>query len=84
MRDLDKALELSQGRGKTAGQAYAQRALIHRCQGRTEQARADYQHAAALGNKFAKMELVTLNPYSAMCNQMLSDVMQRLRNTGDS
>jgi hypothetical protein len=39
----------------------------------------DYQKAANLGSKFAKMELVTLNPYAAMCNQMLFEVMEKLR-----
>ncbi|CAJ0957804.1 unnamed protein product, partial [Mesorhabditis belari] len=42
-------------------------------------AKADYEKAAALGSSFAKMQLVALNPYAAMCNKMLSEVMQNLR-----
>ncbi|CAD5216614.1 unnamed protein product [Bursaphelenchus xylophilus] len=77
---LNKAIELSQGKGKTAAQSFAQRALIHRCQGRPDEAKADLEKAAELGNKFAKLELVALNPYAAMCNQMLGDVMEKLKN----
>ncbi|CAD5212323.1 unnamed protein product [Bursaphelenchus okinawaensis] len=76
---LNKAIELSKGKGKTAAQSFAQRALIHRCQGRPYAAKEDLEKSAALGNKFAKMELVTLNPYAAMCNQMLGDVMEKLK-----
>ncbi|KAI6217494.1 Tetratricopeptide repeat protein 36-like protein [Aphelenchoides fujianensis] len=48
-------------------------------EGNMEAAKADYEKAAELGSKFAKMELVSLNPFAAMCNQMLHDVMQKLR-----
>ncbi|KAI6225129.1 hypothetical protein M3Y99_01375100 [Aphelenchoides fujianensis] len=78
-QDLEAAIELSGGRGRAACQAFTQRALIHRLEGNMEAAKADYEKAAELGSKFAKMELVSLNSYAAMCNQMLHDVMQKLR-----
>ncbi|KIH43521.1 hypothetical protein ANCDUO_26472, partial [Ancylostoma duodenale] len=40
---------------------------------------ADFQKAADLGSSFAKMQLVALNPYAAMCNKMLSEVFNNLR-----
>ena len=39
----------------------------------------DFKCAAHLGNEFAKQMLVALNPYAALCNQMLSEVMTKLR-----
>jgi len=44
-----------------------------------EEAREDFTHAAGLGGQFAKQLLVAMNPYAALCNQMLADVMGRLR-----
>ncbi|KAI6206470.1 hypothetical protein M3Y94_00915100 [Aphelenchoides besseyi] len=82
-KDLEVAIELSGGKGRAACQAFTQRGLIHRLEGQMEAAKVDYQKAAELGSKFAKMELVTLNPYAAMCNQMLHDVMEKLRNGSD-
>ncbi|CAJ0957440.1 unnamed protein product, partial [Mesorhabditis belari] len=79
MSDLDMALELSEGKGKSGCQAFVQRALIRRLNGDDQGAKADYEKAAALGSSFAKMQLVALNPYAAMYNKMLSEVMQNLR-----
>jgi len=77
--DLDKAIELSQGHGRGACQAYTQRALINRLQKDDCAAKSDFEAAARLGSDFAKTQLVAMNPYAAMCNKMLSDVMERLR-----
>lgn len=77
--DLNNAINLSDGKGKAACQAYCQRAMIHRKQGREESATKDFQLAAKLGSTFAKAQLVQLNPYAAMCNKMLHDVMMKLR-----
>ncbi len=33
LQDLDKAIELSEGRGKAACQAYTQRAMLHKLDG---------------------------------------------------
>lgn len=42
-------------------------------------AKEDLRNAANLGGQFAKQLLVTLNPYAALCNQMLAEVMNKLR-----
>ncbi|XP_013381584.1 tetratricopeptide repeat protein 36-like [Lingula anatina] len=79
LQDLDKALELSSGTGKAACQAYTQRGLIRRLEGDDEGALADFKAAADLGSQFAKHQLVIMNPYAAMCNQMLSEVIGKLK-----
>lgn len=59
-----------------------QRGLIHRLQARDDEARRDFERAARLGSAFARQQLVLLNPYSALCNQMLCEMLGRLRNPG--
>eukprot|EP00123_Amoebidium_parasiticum_P004094 comp15381_c0_seq1/m.12302 comp15381_c0_seq1/g.12302 ORF comp15381_c0_seq1/g.12302 comp15381_c0_seq1/m.12302 type:complete len:195 (-) comp15381_c0_seq1:234-818(-) len=80
--DLTKALELSRGVGPVAEKAYAQRALVYRLKREDDLARADYDKAAKMGNAFAKSELVAMNPYAQLCNQMLADVMKTLNQAG--
>ncbi|NWR98641.1 TTC36 protein, partial [Motacilla alba] len=63
-----------------ACQSFVQRGLIHRLQARDEDARRDLERAARLGSAFARQQLVLLNPYSALCNQMLCEMLGRLRN----
>ncbi|KAM6400406.1 tetratricopeptide repeat protein 36 [Rhynochetos jubatus] len=82
LRDLDAAVRLSRGRGRAARQSLAQRGLIRRLQERPEEARRDWERAARLGSAFARRQLVLLNPYSALCNQMLGEMLGRLRNPG--
>ncbi|KAL6735999.1 hypothetical protein Aduo_006396 [Ancylostoma duodenale] len=79
LADLEQAITLSNGTGKSACQAFVQRAMIHRLHGEDDLARADFQKASDLGSSFAKMQLVALNPYAAMCNKMLSEVFNNLR-----
>uniref|UniRef100_A0A1I7Z8R4 TPR_REGION domain-containing protein n=1 Tax=Steinernema glaseri TaxID=37863 RepID=A0A1I7Z8R4_9BILA len=79
LTDLDKAIELSGGSGKSACQSFVQRAMVRRLQGKSDEAKADFQRAADLGSSFAKMQLVAINPYAAMCNKMLSEVMGKLQ-----
>ena len=45
--------------------------------GDDEGCRADFQRAADLGSAFAKKQLVALNPYAALCNSMLSQMMSK-------
>ncbi|NXA42908.1 TTC36 protein, partial [Eudromia elegans] len=78
LRDLDAAIRL--GRGRAACQSLVQRGLIRRLQGRDEDARQDFARAARLGSAFARRQLVLLNPYAALCNQMLGHMLGRLRN----
>ncbi|NXL48302.1 TTC36 protein, partial [Podilymbus podiceps] len=84
LQDLDVAIRLSRGCGRAACQSFVQRGLIRRLQAREEDARQDFERAARLGSAFARQQLVLLNPYSALCNQMLCEMLGRLRNPGGS
>ncbi|XP_078615910.1 tetratricopeptide repeat protein 36-like [Branchiostoma floridae x Branchiostoma japonicum] len=77
--DLNKAINLSQGKGKAACQAFTQRGLINRLEGRDEEALEDFKKAACLGSEFAKTQVVAMNPYAALCNQMLREVIGKLK-----
>ncbi|XP_076057471.1 tetratricopeptide repeat protein 36 isoform X2 [Oratosquilla oratoria] len=79
MQDLEKALDVSKGKGRAACQAWTQRAMVHRLQGHDEDAKQDFQRAADLGSEFAKAQLVQMNPYAALCNKMLHDVFSKLQ-----
>ncbi|XP_061224263.1 tetratricopeptide repeat protein 36 [Neopsephotus bourkii] len=80
LRDLDASIRLSRGCGRAACQSFVQRGLIHRLHARDEDARRDLERAARLGSAFARRQLVLLNPYSALCNQMLCEMLGQLRN----
>lgn len=79
--DLNEAISLSEGRGRSACQAFCQRGIMKRKEGHDDLARLDFEVAARLGSQFAKTQLVELNPYAALCNQMLHDVMGKLQQT---
>lgn len=81
LADLEKAIELSASRGEEVARkkALCQRALLHRLQGKDVESRADLEAAAALGSDFAKTQLVALNPYAALCNQMLGDMFAKMQ-----
>ncbi|XP_071944444.1 tetratricopeptide repeat protein 36-like isoform X2 [Antedon mediterranea] len=79
VEDLEMAIKLSNGSGKAACQAYIQRGLIRKLQGEEEPALNDFKKASNLGSEFAKAQVVQMNPYAAMCNQMLTDVLQQLK-----
>ena len=83
MQDLNLAIKLSNGYGKAAAQAYTQRALLKKVQNDEESALQDFKLAAALGNGFAKSQVIKMNPYAALCNQMLKEAFGKLRR-GDS
>ena len=76
---MNTAINLSQGQGNAACQAYTQRALIQRLEGHDDEALEDFKKAANLGSEFAKTQVVRMNPYAAMCNQMLSEVIGKIR-----
>ncbi|XP_026988433.2 tetratricopeptide repeat protein 36 [Tachysurus fulvidraco] len=80
IEDLEQAIVLSKGRGRTACQALVQRGLLFRLAHRDDDARADFERAAALGSMFARQQAIILNPYAALCNRMLSEVISNLRN----
>lgn len=79
MEDLNKAIELSNGRGKAACQAYCQRAMLYHYTANEELAFADWESASNLGSQFAKNQLIQKNPYAALCNKMLHDVFKNLK-----
>jgi hypothetical protein len=75
LADLEKSLELSKGKGRTAAQSFVQRAMVYRFQGKEELAKVgqkgisqfgnfqnEFEKAAELGSKFAKNQLVSMNP----------------------
>ncbi|XP_043273831.1 tetratricopeptide repeat protein 36 [Venturia canescens] len=74
LEDLNLSLGLSKGCGKPGIQALCQRGILHRCAGRLDEARQDFETAARAGSSFARTQLVNLNPYAAMCNAMLRDI----------
>ncbi|XP_069017594.1 tetratricopeptide repeat protein 36 [Embiotoca jacksoni] len=80
LEDLDRAIALSGSTGRAACQALVQRGLLHRLTCRSEEAKADFEKAAALGSEFARQQVVVLNPYAALCNKMLAEVINKLRN----
>ncbi|CAJ1064996.1 tetratricopeptide repeat protein 36 isoform X1 [Xyrichtys novacula] len=80
LMDLDQAISLSSGIGRTACQALVQRGLLRRLTCQNDEARADFEKAAALGSEFARQQAVVLNPYAALCNKMLTEVINKLRN----
>ncbi|XP_030007187.1 tetratricopeptide repeat protein 36 [Sphaeramia orbicularis] len=80
LQDLNEAISLSGGCGRTGCQALVQRGLLRRLVCQNDEARADFEKAAALGNEFARQQAVVLNPYAALCNRMLSEVINKLRN----
>ncbi|XP_014287923.1 tetratricopeptide repeat protein 36 [Halyomorpha halys] len=80
LEDLDNSIKLCKRKSKVLCQALCQRALLYRKSGDDEKAKEDFKLAAELGSQFAKKQLVEMNPYAAMCNQMLNHMMSKLNN----
>ncbi|CAK1554229.1 unnamed protein product [Leptosia nina] len=75
--DIARALQLTDGkRTRSRALALCQRGVMMRKKGADDQARAAFAEAAKLGSSFARKQVVELNPYAALCNQMLSQVMK--------
>ncbi|KAF2893708.1 hypothetical protein ILUMI_12465 [Ignelater luminosus] len=78
--DLTKAIELGKDeQQRTTCQALCQRGLLYRKEGKIDLAREDFNEAAKLGSHFAKNQLIELNPYAALCNQMLRQAFENLQ-----
>jgi hypothetical protein len=78
--DLDKAIELScDTYPLTKCRALCQRGIIKRKVNDTESAREDFNLAAKLGSKFARQQLVDINPYAQLCNQMVKQLLSDLK-----
>lgn len=79
MEDLNSAIALSKGHGTVASQAFTQRGLLKKLQNDDDGSYHDFKMAAALGNQFAKSQVVNMNPYAALCNQMLREAVGKLQ-----
>ncbi|KAK5641417.1 hypothetical protein RI129_009964 [Pyrocoelia pectoralis] len=79
--DLTMAIDLASkySQKRTLCQAFCQRGLLYRKEEQIELAKEDFEKAASLGSLFAKNQLVELNPYAALCNQMLRQAFESLK-----
>jgi hypothetical protein len=78
--DLSTAIELSKdSHPLTKCRALCQRALIKRKLNDIDSARDDFNESAKLGSKFARQQLVDLNPYAQLCNQMVSKLLTNMK-----
>lgn len=78
--DLSKAIELSKDSHlSTKCRALCQRGIIKRKLNDIEASRDDFNESAKLGSKFARQQLIALNPYSQLCNQMVSKLMTDMK-----
>ncbi|XP_031354339.1 tetratricopeptide repeat protein 36 homolog [Photinus pyralis] len=79
--DLTMAIDLGSknSQKRTLCQAYCQRGLLYRKDEKIELAKEDFEKAASLGSLFAKNQLIELNPYAALCNQMLRKAFENLK-----
>uniref|UniRef100_UPI00398F40EA tetratricopeptide repeat protein 36 n=1 Tax=Pristiophorus japonicus TaxID=55135 RepID=UPI00398F40EA len=80
LSDLNMAVEMSGGRGRTASLALVQRGLLYRLNRQDQEALQDFRQAAGLGNRFARSQVTLMNPYAALCNRMLAKMVADLRN----
>ncbi|TMW43386.1 hypothetical protein DOY81_011534 [Sarcophaga bullata] len=76
--DLNQALTYSTKPSKTRCHALCQRGVLFRKQEKLDDARNDFEEAAKMGSKFAKQQLVEINPFAALCNQMLRQAFEQL------
>eukprot|EP00043_Microstomoeca_roanoka_P008293 m.79898 g.79898 ORF g.79898 m.79898 type:complete len:212 (-) comp14187_c1_seq1:189-824(-) len=78
MNDLNFAIDKCILTTAIAQAAYAQRAVLKRVLNDVEGARKDFEMAGKYGNAWARHEAVKLNPYAAMCNQMLKQAVDAM------
>ncbi|CAF0731510.1 unnamed protein product [Brachionus calyciflorus] len=80
-QDLEKAINLAEKYNdqKVLSLALSQKGTILRLRGRDEEALECFKQASLYGNCFAKQQIVNLNPYAALCNQMLSGVFEKIK-----
>ncbi|KAH8379693.1 hypothetical protein KR009_006582 [Drosophila setifemur] len=80
LNDLNRALALvSDKEVRTKCHAHCQRGVLYRKLDNLDAARADFEAAAQLGSKFAREQLVEINPFAALCNQMLRQAFDKLK-----
>jgi len=81
LADVNRAIELGRGDVHVLKQAFTQRGILYHLQKKDDAALSDFQKAAALGSEYARCEAVRLNPYAAMCNAMLTELLPKLANS---
>jgi hypothetical protein len=47
--------------------------------GNDDAALEDFKKASCLGSDFAKAQVIALNPYAAMCNAMMREMVHKVR-----
>jgi hypothetical protein len=78
--DLASAIELcNDSHQLTKCRALCQRGIIKRKQNDIDGARDDFNESAKLGSKFARQQLIDLNPYAQLCNQMVTKLLADLK-----
>ncbi|KAH8273745.1 hypothetical protein KR018_009590, partial [Drosophila ironensis] len=78
--DLNRSLALAtDAEVRTKCHAHCQRGVLYRKLENVDAARSDFAAAANLGSKFAKEQLVEINPFAALCNQMLRQAFEQLK-----
>lgn len=81
LNDLQKAIELCGDSFQlTKCRAFVQSGIIKRKQNDLDSAREDFNEGAKLGSQFARQQLVELNPYAQLCNQMVNQVLSTYQN----
>ncbi|XP_068150094.1 tetratricopeptide repeat protein 36 homolog [Drosophila tropicalis] len=80
LEDLNRALIVATDQQiRTKCHAHCQRGVLHRKLDNLDKARDDFESAAKLGSKFAREQLVEINPFAALCNQMLRQAFDQLK-----
>jgi len=80
LADLSRSIELSgDSFPLTKCRALCQQGMIRRKTGDVEGARESFNESAKLGSKFARQQLVDLNPYAQLCNQMVTKLLSDMK-----
>lgn len=76
LADLTKSIAFSNNTHPlTKRRAFCQRGMLKRKQGDDEGARDDFNEGAKLGSQFARHQLIILNPYAQLCNQLVTKLL---------
>ncbi|KAL3320771.1 Tetratricopeptide repeat protein 36 [Cichlidogyrus casuarinus] len=78
-QDLETAMTLNgpETRCEAIKQVYSQYGLLMLAAGEQEKALESFKKAASMGDAFAKKQLVQLNPYAALCNKYIGDLLKK-------
>lgn len=80
LADLSRSIFLSKDSHQlTKCRAFCQRGIIKRKLNDLEGAHDDFNQSAKLGSKFARQQLIDLNPYAQLCNQMVTKLLADMK-----